>query len=118
VGWVSAVIVDLLYLELQCDVPGGDRHAQLDVLVLFLGDLAGEHVAHRCGGLATGAGPADALPTAERRLQAGGLACSSSVPAAIDARASLRRKRRVPSAASPLTVNRAGVNVSDRSCSG
>ena len=62
---LACVRVSRLRSDFKCDVAGGDGHAQLDVLVLLVGDLAGQDVANRAGGLAAGAGVADAHPATE-----------------------------------------------------
>ena len=101
------------FVELKRDVPGGDRDAELDVLVLLVGDLAGADVAHGAGRLAAGAGVADAHPAAELGREAGGLglleqraaADRGGAVAAQEAQRARRPRRR-------CTVSVGGVNVS------
>src|SRR5579875_2517138 len=62
-----------LRLEVEGDVAGRGRDTELDVLVLGAGDLARAQVPDSSGGLAAGAGVADAHAAAEGRRQAGRL---------------------------------------------
>ena len=65
------------------DVADGHGHADLHVLRVDARDRAGDEVAHRAAGLATGAAVADAHPASALRGQARGLGLLQQRPAVV-----------------------------------